>query len=130
MTMSRMTATLDTVPGVNVRADGGVGPGVTVWLSGALGGADVSGVLDICRHHLASGQRLLVDVSDLDLADDAGAELLRDLAHRGALVVNASVELAAILARAEGRAGETDRPGIHQSCMGRSRAAMTQHLNA
>ena len=44
-----------------------------------------------------------------------------------ALVVNASVILAASLVRAERDVIETDRRQVHPSCVGRSRAAITQH---
>jgi hypothetical protein len=87
-------------PGLAIRSEAGGGRAVTVWLTGALVHDAPVRLAGLVEHHRAGGDRLLVDITDLTIADQAGLDCLASIARRGALVINASPRVAALLAQA------------------------------
>ena len=70
------------------------GRGTTVKVDGRLVSGDTEELIGACR---GSAGDLVVDLSDLRFADDAGVRVLRDLQARGAMLRGVRLYLATLL---------------------------------
>ncbi len=66
---------------------------VTLWLEGTLDLRNATRLADECRGRLSHGQRVLIDLSELDRVDDDAVVALDGISAAGCLLFNATRSL-------------------------------------